>query len=61
MVNGAATEEREDTSMSEQSGSEHEGQQEPLNEEGAGMGMDDEPNTFEPEEDPEATEEPEGE
>lgn len=26
------------------------------NEEGAGLGMDDEPNTFEPEEDPEATE-----
>lgn len=32
--------------------------EEPLNEEGAGLGMDDEPNTFEPEEDPDATEEP---
>lgn len=53
--------------MSEQSGTgrggqEHEGQQEePLNEEGAGLGMDDEANTFEPEEDPDATDEPEGE
>lgn len=52
--------------MSEQSGHEGEGQREdqqgePLNEEGAGMGMDDEANTFEPEEDPDATDEPEGE
>lgn len=47
--------------MSEQSGTGHsqQGHQEPLNEEGAGMGMDDDPNTFEPEEDPDATEEPE--
>ncbi len=28
------------------------------NEEGVGLGMDDEPNTFEPEEDPEATDPP---
>jgi hypothetical protein len=52
--------------VSEQSGTDHGGQEqgrheEPLNEEGAGLGMDDEPNTFEPEEEPEATEEPEDE
>ena len=55
--------------MSEQSGrDQHEGegqredqQAEPLSEEGAGLGMDDEANTFEPEEDPEATEEPDEE
>ena len=42
--------------MSDQPG--RDTQDEELNEEGAGMGMDDEPNTFEPEEDPEATEDP---
>lgn len=31
---------------------------EALNDEGAGLGMDEESNTFEPEEEPEATEEP---
>ena len=34
-------------------------QREELNPEGAGLGMDDEPNTFEPEEEPEATDDPE--
>lgn len=47
--------------MSEQSGTEQGRHEEPLNEEGAGIGMDEEPNTFEPEEDPDATEEPDGE
>lgn len=35
-------------------------QDEQLNEQGVGLGMDDEPNTFEPEEEPEATEESDG-
>lgn len=42
--------------MSDQPGAQ--GQDEELNEEGVGLGMDEEANTFEPEEDPEATEEP---
>ena len=42
--------------MSDQPG--HDTQDEQLDEEGAGLGMDEEANTFEPEEDPEATEEP---
>lgn len=47
--------------MSEQSGRDEGQQEEPLSEEGVGLGMDDDPNTFEPEEDPEATEEPDEE
>lgn len=46
--------------MSQQSGREEREDEkaEPLNEEGAGLGLDEEANTFEPEEDPGATEEP---
>lgn len=47
--------EREQDQGHQREGGQHD---EPLNEEGAGLGMDDEPNTFEPEEDPDATEEP---
>lgn len=51
----------EDQDQHEGEGQREDQRGEPLNDEGAGLGMDGEPNTFEPEEDPDAAEEPDDE